>query len=116
MNTPVEPIAPLQPKKGDYVLATKYSDGDPGDPWAVGFYGGMTGEIVVVRGNDGRPVGLHYRHVGRITPEIGNWLMANAKLLEDAPSKINLWRMYDWGYINERIRESEEDSAEGVVQ
>lgn len=23
---------------GDYVLATKYSDGDPGDQWCVGFY------------------------------------------------------------------------------
>ena len=22
---------------GEYVLATKYSDGDPGDEWAVGF-------------------------------------------------------------------------------
>ncbi len=29
-------------KRGDYVLATKYSDGDPGDHWAVGFYDGPT--------------------------------------------------------------------------
>jgi len=28
--------------KGDYVLATKYSDGDPLDHWAVGFYDGTT--------------------------------------------------------------------------
>lgn len=27
-------------EKDDYVLATKYSDGDPGDQWAVGFYDG----------------------------------------------------------------------------
>jgi len=25
-------------KHGDYVLATKYRDGDPQDHWAVGFY------------------------------------------------------------------------------
>jgi len=25
---------------GDYVFATKYSDGDPADGWAVGFYNG----------------------------------------------------------------------------
>jgi len=28
------------PKDGDYVLATKYLDGDPGDAWAVGYYDG----------------------------------------------------------------------------
>jgi hypothetical protein len=26
---------------GDYVLATKYEDGDPGDQWAVGWFTGM---------------------------------------------------------------------------
>ena len=25
-------------KKGDYVLATKFSDGNPADNWCVGFY------------------------------------------------------------------------------
>lgn len=27
-------------KPNDYILATKYSDGDPNDPWEVGFYAG----------------------------------------------------------------------------
>ncbi len=35
---------------GDYVLATKYSDGDPQDHWAVGFYSHTTGN------------GYHMRH------------------------------------------------------
>jgi len=30
-------------KKGDYVLATKYSDGDPKDHFAVGFFDKMRG-------------------------------------------------------------------------
>lgn len=28
----------LTMEKGSYVLATKYSDGDPRDQWSVGFY------------------------------------------------------------------------------
>lgn len=28
-------------KNGDYVLATKYSDGSPYDHWAIGFYDGL---------------------------------------------------------------------------
>lgn len=28
-------------KVGDYVLATKYHGGDPGDQWVVGFFTGM---------------------------------------------------------------------------
>ena len=27
-------------KFGDYVVGAKYRDGDPGDPWCVGFYSG----------------------------------------------------------------------------
>lgn len=30
-------------KKGDYVLATKWSDGSPQDQWAIGLYDGLTG-------------------------------------------------------------------------
>ncbi len=98
---------PLEPQNGDYVLATKFSDGDPGDPWAVGWYAGIAyGDRHMVHDNDGkniRPNG--YRRVGRITAEVGNWLMANADLLERAPSKINLWGMYDWNFVNARIPE-----------
>lgn len=27
-----------RPTRGDYALTTKYNDGDPKDPWDVGFY------------------------------------------------------------------------------
>lgn len=102
---------PLKPQLGDYVLATKWSDGDPGDPWAVGFYAGLDtfvpssprhmvkdakGEIIRANG---------YRRVGRITHDIGKWLLENADRLESAPRKINLWGMYDWESVNERIKE-----------
>lgn len=34
------------PTVGDYVLATKYSDGDPGDPWALAAIVGVRVESV----------------------------------------------------------------------
>lgn len=108
-------IEPLAPKIGDYVLATKYSDGDPGDPWALGFYAGVDHReglqdrhmVLDGQGKNIRPSG--YRRVGRITTEIGNWLWSQRDELERAPSKINLWGMYDWGFVNELVQEERKD-------
>jgi hypothetical protein len=82
-------------KTGDYVLATKYSDGDPGDAWAVGFYDGERNGRHFVIDNDGKQI-RHggYREVGRITPEVGRWLMESASVLERSPpGSVNLWTM-----------------------
>lgn len=49
---PIEVIAAALPPLGAYVLATKYADGDPGDPWALGFYNGeKNGRHYVLDGN-----------------------------------------------------------------
>lgn len=100
---------PLAPKIGDYVLATKYRDGDPGDPWALGFYAGVAfGDRHLVKDSNGDQIRAGgYQRVGRLTPEIGNWLYANRVLLEQAPSKINLWGMYDWEFLNEAIAKAQ---------
>lgn len=95
------------PQLGDYVLATKYDDGDPGDPWALGFYAGELDmgndreEIKVARrylvnngdGKSIRPNG--YRRVARIRPDVGAWLLnVAAKQLEQSPpGTVNLWSM-----------------------
>jgi hypothetical protein len=67
------------------------------------YYAGIEyGDRHMVKNSAGqniRPGG--YRRVGRITPEIGNWLWENRDLLERAPQKINLWGMFDWGYVND---------------
>ena len=92
---------------GDYVLATKYDDGDPGDPWAVGFYAGeldmgnTRSDIKVaprylVNDNNGktiRPSG--YRRVACIRKDVGAWLLnVAAKQLEQSPpGTVNLWNM-----------------------
>ncbi len=102
---PVEPT--VMPAVGDYVLATKYSDGDPGDPWALGFYAGdldMGNDREQIKVaprylvNDGagktiRPSG--YRRVARVRKDVGAWLLnVAAKQLEQSPpGTVNLWTM-----------------------
>lgn len=86
---------------GDYVLATKYGDGDPGDPWAVGYYLGsldhygqtrhMVGDI---NGKTFKPNG--YRRVGLIEKDFGEWLLSVAADLERSPpGSVNLWGMQE---------------------
>ena len=87
---------------GDYVLATKYSDGDPGDPWALGFYDGSYSpgqglqELHLVKNSKGeciRPSG--YSRVARVREDVGAWLLnVAAKQLEQSPAgTVNLWTM-----------------------
>lgn len=82
-------------KIGEYVLATKYSDGDPGDAWAVGFYDGERDGRHFVLDNDGKQIRRNgYRAVGRVTPDVGRWLLDSASVLERSPAgSVNLWTM-----------------------
>ena len=80
-------------KIGDYVLATKYSDGDPQDHWAVGIYVGMT-EHTTPRYNVVDILGKHFRHNGfrrinKITRKVGEWILDNSELIEH--SGRNVW-------------------------
>lgn len=88
--------------KGDYVLATKYDDGDPGDPWAIGFYsepGPPAGDRARYRVTlaDGSilygPNG--FRRVRRgLREDVGRWLLESATALERSPpGTVNLWTM-----------------------
>ena len=84
------------PDKGDYVLATKFNDGDPGDNWAVGFYDREENGRHFVTDNNGNQIRASgYRRVGRITTEYGNWLLGvAAKVLEQSPpGSVTLWGM-----------------------
>ncbi len=85
-----------KPKIGDYVLATKFSDGDPGDAWAVGHLNEIKDGRFFVGNNDTHS----FRHGGyagdcmRISGEVGAWLLQNARILEAChPGSINLLKM-----------------------
>jgi hypothetical protein len=74
------------PTIGDYVLATKYSDGDPGDHWCIGFYAGPTShnpprhDVVDSEGRSFR--GNGFRRIKKITPERGAWMLERARFIE----------------------------------
>jgi hypothetical protein len=42
-------------KQGEYVLATKYSDGHPQDQWCVGYYAEAYGDRHIVADGNGLP-------------------------------------------------------------
>lgn len=67
--------------KGDYVLATKYCDGDPGDQYCVGFFDETYDHYgttrFLVKDNDGKQFrGNGFRRCEPITDTEGRWLIA----------------------------------------
>ena len=81
-------------KKGDYVIATKHKDGDPNDPFCVGFFYKKTTEIPpknIVTDADG--IAMHaggYRRIKKITQDVGEKILANIKEIEG--SGVSVWR------------------------
>lgn len=88
---------------GTYVLGTKYTDGDPGDAWGVGYY--LETFMVQEKGhirhrvidNDGNylygPKGFVKVRAG-LKSDVGSWLVQNADALQRSPpGSVNLWSM-----------------------
>jgi hypothetical protein len=87
------------PNIGDYVLATKYTDGDTKDEWALGFFQGAMPKYIteprynIVR-DDGSPFrGNGFRRVKCIRKDVGKWLLSIGDNLENSPCHIQLWDM-----------------------
>ena len=79
------------PKKGDYVIATKYSDGDPCDHFAVGIFEGKVDGRYFVSGNDGQMFRNNgFRKVKKITPAVGALIVENIPLIER--SGVSVWK------------------------
>lgn len=82
-------------QEGDYVLATKFYDADPGDPWVVGFLRGIVNGRFYVEDGHGSliyPAGM--RTCARIPLDVGKWLIEQGKALEcSPPGSVNLWKM-----------------------
>lgn len=65
-------------KKGTYVLATKYSDGDPNDQWCIGFYDRFENNRHYVVDSDGKQFRMNgFRRCAKIKKERGEWLLQN---------------------------------------
>lgn len=94
---------------GAYVLATKFSDGNPGDPWAVGFLRRDGTRRFTVLNNDGVPI---YRPGGfsrifRISKFVGREIVDNARVIE-----TSLTPMIQWKHHFERTEWAEEADDE----
>lgn len=87
--------------KGDYVLATKYSDGDPQDHWCVGFYSHMLREdrYIIVDNRDIPFRANGFRRAKRISQERGKWLL-------DRVSEIEMSGRSVWGWLRVPMRTS----------
>lgn len=82
---------------GDYVLATKYKDGDPYDHWCIGFFDSIlekvTGDryiIVDERGNNFR--GNGFRRAEKISFERGKFILDNKINIENNNKSLWWWK------------------------
>lgn len=83
------------PLKGDYVLATKYHDGDPNDHWAVGFYDRFEPRYerhFVVDGVGNQFRGNGFRRVTKISEKCGRILLQHAKDIESSGRSVWGWK------------------------
>lgn len=76
-------------RKGDYVLATKWGDGDPKDPWCIGRYSEAIetpkGTRHIVTDNDGVPFRSEgFRRVRRISQHVGLYILYHATEIEES--------------------------------
>ena len=94
-------------KKWDYVLATKFSDGNPGDHFYVGFYdesyttnrGEIRHMITDNEGNQAR--GNGFCRVKHIIAKRGNWIVSHAKLIEQSNYSVWHWYRAPWKLLEE---------------
>jgi len=80
---------------GAYVLATKFSDGDPCDQFAVGFISGKTphGRWLVIDQNGVNMRANGFRRAERITPEEGAYLVSIFPMIGDNPGASLWWHL-----------------------
>lgn len=76
---------------GDYVLATQWHYGHPGDPWYVGFYAWSEAarHYVVDWFGDLQP--RSWYRVQRISPERGLWLIEHTDLVSQSCRSLWWW-------------------------
>ena len=86
-------------QRGDYVLATKYSDGDPHDHFVVGFIGDRLDYATGVRYQVVDGNGQQFRHNGfrrceRISAETGKTIVEHMKFIEMGAKNVWWWKRH----------------------
>ena len=94
-----------KPKVGDYVLATKYSDGDPQDHWAVGFYDRFWRDRYFVVDNHSVQFRMNgFRRIAKIRDSEGEELLRDSRAIEHSGRSV-------WGHLR-RIRRERKAAAQ----
>lgn len=79
-------------KDGDYVVATKWSNGDPGDQYAIGFFAGMLGDRYLVRDADGKLFRANgFRRIKKISHARGVWLVKHMPEIDGNYRSVWYW-------------------------
>jgi|CXWL01.1.fsa_nt_gi hypothetical protein len=95
-------MKPLEP--GDYVLATKYRDGDPGDQFAVGFYHGRFRDRYLVADADGKLFRANgFRRIATISKERGDWLVAHVPEIEAGRHSVWWWKRCNMDVVSDSL-------------
>ena len=87
-------------KVGNYVVATKYADGDPGDQFCIGFYNGsydhfgQTRHLVI--NNEGKNFRNNgFRRVARVGLRRGAWMVKHLAHIEKMMNRYSVWHWYN---------------------
>lgn len=81
------------PQSGDYVLATKWHDGDPGDHFAIGIYSHLHGDRHYVLDSDGKQFRANgFRRAEVISRARGEWLLSKIKEIEEGSRSVWWWK------------------------
>lgn len=94
---------------GDYVLATRWSDGDPGDPFAVGFVSRIEGDRFYVVDENGKPIRAGgYTRCEKISKNIGRAIVEAMPVISDRYGySVWYWRYHPAQLL--RMLESEHE-------
>ena len=88
------------PKIGDYVLATKYSDGDSRDVWYIGYIHEILDENrgYILCDEHGVVQNRRFRRCGLIHPAVSEYILYHR-------NEISSFRIGLWNYIIDPIHE-----------
>lgn len=83
---------------GEYVVATKYADGDPGDHFCVGFYAGNYDHFgqmrhLVIDSNGAQFRANGFRRCEPVSSDRGTWIVDHMPVIERYRDAYSVW---DW--------------------
>ena len=97
-------------KKGDYVLATKYRDGDPNDHFVVGVYdrsinNGIETRHMIVDSEGKQFRANGFRRVAKLGTKRGAWIVGHLTLIERERNRLSVWHWYRaaWRELNGHV-------------